>query len=373
MTSIQTEYENLIRELSKVYEHTVSLKKQLSSLEKNYNSFFDMFIKNSPASSVNNCARAIQSSMQALQKETEEELKKLALIEEYMDICDQQSILRSASVQLTLLLKKAGAKNTDHLSQRLMNGSIDEAISTYNRRVSELRQASVEPEALLRLLSIQDKETDAQLSFDFAKVEKGSVIKFGTYPQEKQGQDKVPIEWIVIAKENSRILVISKNAIDSQRYNQVKVSTTWETSSIREWLNDKFLTFAFSPNERKMIPTVPVIAEPNQTSYKKTKPGKSTKDKIFLLSYNEIKKYFRLTESRKCIPTAYAIAQGTSAEYDGEKTKGTAYCWWWLRSSGSSPDHASIIDSSGSARSDGYVVNSTKGGVRPVLWIENNQ
>ena len=196
----------------------------------------------------------------------------------------------------------------------------------------------------------------------------GNTVSFGTYEQDNNiANGKEEIEWVVLATEGDRSLVISKYALDCQPYNTKYTNVTWETCSLRKWLNDTFLNAAFSKEEQAMISTMTVSADKNPDY--STSPGSSTQDQIFLLSIPEVKRYFSSDEERRCVPTAYAIAQGagTSNNYS---VGGKATCWRWLRSPGYSSHSAANVNYGGSVRSSGYNVNDDIGAVRPAMWIE---
>lgn len=74
-----------------------------------------------------------------------------------------------------------------------------------------------------------------------------------------------------LAKENDRILVISKYALDCKPYNTSDVDVTWETCSLRQWLNSSFINNAFTVEEKAMIPSE-TIANPEYS----TIPGRTT-------------------------------------------------------------------------------------------------
>lgn len=112
------------------------------------------------------------------------------------------------------------------------------------------------------------------------------------------------MEWLVLAKEGNKVLVISKYALDCQPYNTSFTSVTWETCSLRKWLNGTFINNAFSAEEQAMIPTVTVSADKNPDY--STDPGNATQDKVFLLSITEANQYFTSDEARKCGTTEYA-------------------------------------------------------------------
>ena len=198
-----------------------------------------------------------------------------------------------------------------------------------------------------------------------AKV--GDIVYFGTYEQDNNTSNgKEDIEWLVLAKENNRILVVSDKALDCRRYNSSDTRVTWETCSLRNWLNNDFINAAFTAEERAMIPTVTVSADKNPEY--NTNPGNATKDKVFLLSIVEAEKYFTSDEARRCVPTEYAISNG--AYTSGSYTKGgKATCWWWLRSPGYSQYNAAFVDFDGSVGRGGHYVDNDISAVRPALWI----
>lgn len=96
-----------------------------------------------------------------------------------------------------------------------------------------------------------------------AKV--GDIVYFGTYEQDNDTSNgKENIEWRVLAKENSRVLVISDKALDRQPYNSSYTEeVTWENCSLRKWLNGTFLNKAFSTEEQAQIQNTTVSADNN--------------------------------------------------------------------------------------------------------------
>ena len=195
----------------------------------------------------------------------------------------------------------------------------------------------------------------------------GDIIVFGAYEQDNDTSNgKEDIEWLVLAKEDNKILVISDKALDCKPYNQSRDYVTWETCSLRKWLNNDFINSAFSDDEKAMIPTVTVSADKNPEY--DTDPGNATQDQVFLLSIVEARKYFASSEARMCVPTAYAIFNGlyTSSRYskDGEGT-----CLWWLRSPGYNQISAARVNNDGSVDEYSYDVDCDNYAVRPAMWI----
>ena len=213
--------------------------------------------------------------------------------------------------------------------------------------------------------SAEKLESAKQAQIKNAKV--GDIVYFGTYEQDNDTSNgKENIEWLVLAKENNRILVISDKAPDCHPYNSSYTDVTWENCTLRKWLNNDFINAAFSDDENAMIPTVTVLADKNPEY--DTDPGNATKDKVFLLSIVEAEKYFTSAEARECILTEYAISNGawTSDRYT---EGGKATYLWWLRSPGISQYGAAGVFSDGDVFENGYFVDIDVSAVRPAMWI----
>ena len=268
---------------------------------------------------------------------TKEREKVLAQLQGYKTKQDAEAALKAAREETDLL---------EHILNNDRQLSYDEAIKLLkeNRRVGEILQQR-EPILFLRTLIKHN------LPYD---------VTFGRYAQKKDALAE-PIEWEVLAKENNRILVISKKALECKLYNSEFTDITWEGCSLRKWLNGTFINSAFSSEEKAMIPTVTVSADKNP-SYN-TWPGKATQDKVFLLSITEAIKYFKSDSDRQCKPTAHAEAQGCYVDSI------SGNCWWWLRSPGWYSLAAARVRSGGSVGNTGCDVHSGNGAVRPALWI----
>ena len=206
------------------------------------------------------------------------------------------------------------------------------------------------------------------------KINIGAYITFGTYEQDNDTYNgKEAIEWIVLDVKDGKALVISRVAIDVQKYNEIEEETTWEECSLRKWLNDVFFNEAFSEEEKARIPTVVVSADRNTTYH--TYAGNSTEDKVFLLSMQEVDKYFPYNEDRICEASGYVIDELALHVYE------TISCSWWLRTQGQFKDTSVVVLENGTVYADGIDVVSSEGiailgyggvriGVRPALWVE---
>ena len=215
----------------------------------------------------------------------------------------------------------------------------------YNKSVFEETASKTES-------SSQKKDKDPEY-----KV--GETIEFGNYPQDKDGTEK-PIKWIVMKNEGNQVLLLSKYVLDAKPYNEELEDVTWETSDIRQWLNNEFYTAAFNKSEKAKIQTSLIKNEDN--SEHGTSGGNDTEDKVFLLSEKEAETLFSNDDERIAKATEYAEKSGV---YVNEEKA----AYWWLRSPGDSGDDAAEVIYSGWVYRDGNYVDDSSGGVRPALHL----
>ena len=210
-----------------------------------------------------------------------------------------------------------------------------------------------------------DLETAAPMITLMKKpVQVGQYVQFGHYPQTKAGDDNTPVEWLVVDVRDGKALLLSRYALDSQPYNKTSTDVTWETCSLRMWLNGTFMNKAFSKGEQAAILLTPVDNSASQCCRGwLTYGGYDTEDRIFLLSYTETWTYLSSDSARECLPTKYALAQGAYEAGDSDNC-----WWWWLRSPGFSQYYAAAVRANGSLND--YAVNRDGGSLRPALWVD---
>lgn len=200
----------------------------------------------------------------------------------------------------------------------------------------------------------------AELSY-MSRAEQGSVVIFGKYEQDNNTNDYTEnIEWLVLVKDESRLLLVSRDVLDCQPYNKERTFLTWEDCSLRRWLNEEFINAAFTETEKNIIENTHITADKN--TYYLTESGNDTYDRIFLLSLKEGEKLFPDYNSRIAKPTAYAKFKGVNSNEFNR-------CWWWLRSPGASLDFAAVIYYEGTFDYYGDFVDTDFIGVRPALWV----
>ncbi len=163
-----------------------------------------------------------------------------------------------------------------------------------------------------------------------------------------------PIEWIVLEKQREKALLLSKRISIRHSFNYKNDKVTWENSTIREYLNIEYINIIFNKEEQTLILTTDVLND-NNAKFGST-GGNNMKDKIFLLSINELNKYFNSDNQRA---TSYIRDGGIP---------------WLLRTPGANrtvgkSGDVSIVDEYGRLDEYGLAVDDDYG-VRPALWIK---
>ena len=170
-----------------------------------------------------------------------------------------------------------------------------------------------------------------------------------------------PIKWRVLNRNGNDAFLLADVALDDQKYNTnyEDVDVTWETSSMRSWLNGygasvnqsktdyskkNFINSAFTSSQKNAIKTTSVVNN-NNINYGTT-GGNNTSDQVFLLSTSEVYNTDTAAgygfvknniddEARRSRCSTYAHAMGTWRYYDtdAEYTKYNGNVYWRLRSS----------------------------------------
>lgn len=239
-------------------------------------------------------------------------------------------------------------------------------------------------------------QTDGKGSMKERKLAQiGDIIQFGSYEQDNNPKNGTEaIHWYVLDATEDSLTLLSVDILDAMFYSEKQEKTTWETSDMRQWLNETFYYGAFNDTEQASILTSVVITENSS----------NTEDKVYILSYPEVLEYFGVSsdalmdfssakenafqhlqnleqlDSRLFVMgTEAAHANGlwswteeTSAGYikfhniDFSEAIGNSA--WWLRTTDKNSPSAYTISANGDVHSAQYV-NTTQG-VRPVIQIK---
>ena len=170
----------------------------------------------------------------------------------------------------------------------------------YQNATSQMQQGRYQSayEKFLELRGYKDVDTllpTLAIAVRDEQFSSGRYVTLGTYPQSANGDDLTPIEWRVLARDGNKALLISRYGLDVQPYNSEKTDVTWETCTLRTWLNNTFFNKAFTSAEQATILTTTVYnfwTEGN-TEWE-SGGGNTTQDRIFLLSYEEANQYLQV-------------------------------------------------------------------------------
>jgi transcriptional regulator with XRE-family HTH domain len=200
-------------------------------------------------------------------------------------------------------------------------------------------------------------------------------ISFGNY------------EWRILHENENNMLIITETTIGKAPYHDYGVNTSWEHCSLRKYLNVEFYD-KFSEAEKARIIKTKISDRDNP--WYGVRCGNSTMDNVFLLSYDEVIKYFGDSgnmENRKAhywakngikphkvTANAHSPHLCVHDEYNEARkvrdAKG-AEDWWWLRSPGGQGQETTgsigYVGEIWMCGDDAYRVD---GGVRPAMWVK---
>ena len=203
-----------------------------------------------------------------------------------------------------------------------------------------------------------------------ADVTTWDCITFGNYWQEDTNGDgkvdqtdkKQPIKWRVLSVDGDDAFLLADQNLDCQPYNTDDTAVTWENCSLRKWLNQDFMNAAFTEEEQNAILETEVVNENYNTAQGKMEQETTTKDRIYLLSTNDVL-YNIIEQGAK--NTGYAKDCGAyTSKIIGHEQEGN----WWFRDTINnrgriySPGWGKVADAS----------NMNTCAVRPVIHLSLN-
>lgn len=215
----------------------------------------------------------------------------------------------------------------------------------------KVEASEVETAETAATLSNPKRDSNGNVTYD--------CVWFGRYPQsDATGKKKDAIKWRVLSVNGNDAFLMADRCLDCKPYNTTWDSVTWETCTLRSWLNgynasynsnhidyssDNFIDTAFTNTEQDAIKRVTVVNHDNPDYG--TDAGKNTEDKIYLLSIEEatnsdygfLFNKYEEDEARIRKNTAYVRMQmpGDAKTY--------AYSCWWLRSPGNDLRYAAYV------------------------------
>ena len=134
------------------------------------------------------------------------------------------------------------------------SGDRDETVAEYSENTSEESED-------LTVADIQEEPAEEELSPLMETVKNaqvGDIIEYGTFEQDGDTSNgEEPIEWMVLAEEDGKKLLLSRYILisvgDMMVFPGEGVNYTWAECGIRTYLNGDFFESAFNEEERELI------------------------------------------------------------------------------------------------------------------------
>jgi hypothetical protein len=190
----------------------------------------------------------------------------------------------------------------------------------------------------------------------------------------------------VLDVQDGIALLLSDKIIEKRKYNSNLTSAAWADCELRGYLNGSF--YDSLGEDRVRIVEAPVVNAKNL--WCGAIGGNNTRDKIFLLSLEEVDKYFGNSGDYTNIirrswnknemkyqqdNEGWYVSNSHNKSRIAEVIDGEA-CWWWLRSPGKSSrgsSNVALVNANGLICVDGNIVTQNAGGVRPALWLKSGR
>ena len=163
----------------------------------------------------------------------------------------------------------------------------------------------------------------------YADKSLGDEVTFGNY------------NWYIIGKSDNGVTLLMKEKFTDKAYNNSDTDVTWETCSLRTYLNGDFYN-SFSAEDKAKI----AITHNTNPDNGSVSGENNTEDHIYLLSIAEANALDDINSRISCIG------------YN-----------WWLRSPGDDSSNAALVIDLGEVDPHGLAVNFVYG-VRPALNLE---
>ncbi len=275
-------------------------------------------------------------------------------------------------VTMLLIATAAGCSRKPSEKEIEPTEGVTESLTPKPTETSELTKTPDTPGTVFTPSGISGRVTFTGNTVEVSEAGIGDTVQFGSYEQDHDTDNgEEAIEWLVLDKQDGKLLLLSKAGLKVKTYNDEYAEVTWETCTLRGWLNDTFYNTAFGTAEQERIVTAKVKTEDNPESG--TEGGNDTEDKIFLLSAEEVLGYFNANDlARRAKVTAYAQAYGGTVWdlLDSEFADTIGNGWWWLRTPGNNGNGSvAVVTPNGVIDYNGYKVDFFGKVIRPAFWL----
>ena len=192
------------------------------------------------------------------------------------------------------------------------------------------------------------------------------LIQLGTNRLD-QYNDAKPLLWRVIKRDSNKILCVCEEGVvldgmmDDFCEEGLEDEYSWETSTIRKWLNEDFMETVFSEDEEMRILACRTVEE--------TLIEPSLHDYVFLLSDAEVSVFMPKEQERiiRGTPSRMTLDSGYPQPADENVDNS-----WWLRTPGRKAENFCVINPDGTIDRDGRNGRSETCAVRPAILVELN-
>lgn len=272
-----------------------------------------------------------------------------------------------------------------------------ESVIEYDSSEGEFKEASEVEDVVAADVSKQYSFSEINIG----QLNKGDIVLFGNYEQDGNlNNGTEPIQWDVVKVEGNKVLLLSHyvldyRCIDSRWFDTGYGKFQWESSEIREWLNNDFYNTAFDAGEQQKI--AETTLDNLGSDYFEVK-GSQTTDKVFLFNIEDFFKYFecdyetnlgvapggRLGAFEQIMkePTEYVISKGAQAynpfdndvardkylEYGYNVNRAVNTTSWYLRESAG--DGAWTVSMTGTFEYGSH--SAVNNGICPAIWVMVN-
>ena len=224
----------------------------------------------------------------------------------------------------------------------------------------DLAQAGIRPSVWYKV-ETNAKVVPSPIAYEnISTAQVGDKVTMGKYDNDANNENGAEaIVWTVAAIENGKYLLVSDYALDAFTYHaEINNEANWSNATLKIWLNSAFMNKAFDDAEKAKIAT-------STLATKNTNGGADilTYNQMFVLSAEELVKYFPEREDRMIKPTETALENGVYAD----PIYGT--CDYWVREAGTTAGNGAYTYYYGDVNEAGALARSTFIGVRPAMWV----
>jgi len=177
--------------------------------------------------------------------------------------------------------------------------------------------------------------------------------------------------WRILDIQDNMALIITDEVVELRAYHNTYKDTTWYDCETRRYLNSEFLNRFDENNQSRIL----LVTNKNMDNpWYGTKAGNESQDRIFLLSLEEVCRFFGDSTDKLYNRGNNRYWKKNDVNNSKRLARLVDACgcwWWWLRSPGRHNRLAAYIHGTdGCVGVNGNNVTNDRGGIRPALWLK---